>query len=646
MNTAVRIFSDNNLYCAGLFVVFNFMLNILIVAIFVLCGLSLNYPFILALFLSVLVLAFCRYGSLHLPIDFVVVLAYAFIIIAFSLLLSGVFYDSSFDGRIHLQEPIIQLAEGWNSFNTNFKYGDYWWGYRWVNAYPLGIPFYEASVCKVFGMQYAKNHIFLMTGAAFLTLWPCLRRIFPAKTAALVIFTLIFNPCVISQMWTFYIDGFIYLLLLVGIAGLNFFHITTIKSMKYASVAIVSAIIIFYPAFKLSCLMYSGVLFLAYLWLSRRQRQFLIPFVITLPAIVIVCYQPYFNQNIYKALEVGRHVSATALATYLSDMPTAFAFIKNIFYPFPDPRDTHTIWQGFYFKRLYCDYSWGLYSYWWAGIFLLSLGYAVAKIKKYKRFILYIALSIIAPMFVASFINQRYFFFTYLFPFIIFAVLCKDKVLPKSIFIVFNVLLIGHLIFLASGFAFVIRYSIQNTSFIESRLEKLRSNPNDLLYVEFSSSGTPALLREAFSDRLWTAGLDKIVYIPNHAVNSITVEARFEHGESMQKFDDLMVKGFHLDFDGEAGKHMALKVHYKSTAETWTVIYLYINSTPGDFSGNVWLSAYFDKIFIRGARANTDGYALFELPPYTKSIELASDSDKVFFTGVEIREVEINLPEY
>ena len=643
----VDFFNNNNLYASGLFIVFFFLFDILVTAVFVLAGVSLYYPVFISLAVSIGVLAWCRYGFLHLPVSFPAVLFLALAAIVLSFLLSGLFYDYSWDGRVHFQEAVIQLAQGWNSFTTGFKYGDYWWGYRWVEAYPLGMQFYGASIYKVFGMLYAKSYNFLMLLAALFVILPCLRAVFRGLPALGITLVVIFYPCVISQLWTMYIDGLIYLLFITGAACLYFLKTTENRSFKYASAVIISGIIIYYPVFKISCVMFSGFLFLAYVWFCRKQWRYLIPFTVILPLFLIVGFQPYFNHNIFDTVNTVLFVADHSLFSYLSEVPGPVAYFKNMFYIVTDMEGVRP--SGFLLKSLYYDYSWGLYGCWWVIMFFITLVYALVYIRKYKGFIVLILVMIILPMAMTSLINQRYYPLPYLFPFLVFITLYKGKALPKFMLYVLAVLMLGHFVFLLSGLIFTINTNIRVANSINDRVGQLKDDPRDLLYVDFPTLGHPLLLEKAFSDRLWLKDTGKKIYIPGHIENYRSVGERFNAGKALELVEG--IKAFKLDLvlKNNDQKPFAIKVDFDLSnlrGEDTRDIFIFLNLSQSYENGTAYFTKDFTSRFIRVVENKKQNYVYFEIPPYATKVELSSNFEGLIFTGFEIREVEIKLPEY
>lgn len=643
----MEFFNNNNFYTAGLFIVFFFLLDILVTSVFVLAGISLYYPLFIALAVSIGVLGWCRYAFLRLPVSFPVVLIISLVAIVLSFMLSGIFYDFSWDGRIHFQESVIQLAQGWNSFTTGFKYGDYWWGYRWIEAYPLGIQFYCASVCEVFGMLYAKSYNFLMLGAGFLTIFPCLRRFFPSLAALCVTVSLLLYPCVLSQLWTMYIDGFIYLMFIIGMACLYHFAVLENKSLKYASVVIISAIIIFYPAFKISCVLFSGFLFLAYIWLCRKQWRFLIPFVAILPLILLIGWQPYFNHNIFDTIDTVLFVADGSLGASLKDVPGPVVYFKNMFYTHTNLGGNQVV-SGLLLKRLLYDYSWGLYGYWWILMFFIALAYALVYIRKYRGFIILILAVIILPMAVKSLVNQRYYPLTYLFPFLVFMPLYKDRVLPKLLPYLLLILVLGNIAYQLSGMHFVLNTNIMATRFINSRVALLKNDPRDFVYVNFTSTGHPILLELAYSDRLWLENTGKTFYVPLHVENLRSIEERFNAGKVLDSVEGIVASKLNITLKNEDKKPLAIKIDFeamRALEENASNIYLYLDDGHKiDYKQEY--SSTFTSTFLQRINTGSGYYVYFELPFYAEKIELSSNNEAVVFTGFEIREVEIELPKY
>jgi hypothetical protein len=163
-------------------------------------------------------------------------------VIAFSGGLATTFYDMSFDGRWYHQEGIIHLKDGFDPLREHLDEsalpGGLWSikekglqivsGPTWINHYPKASEITAAAVYAFAGdIEVAKLFNFLLAFGAVSLLVGLFQRRAPGKRFQnlLLAVAMVANPVVISQLWTFYVDGQLYLLLL-GMAGFLLLHAT------------------------------------------------------------------------------------------------------------------------------------------------------------------------------------------------------------------------------------------------------------------------------------------------------------------------------------------------------------------------------------------------------------------------------------
>ena len=161
--------------------------------------------------------------------------------------LSGVaatlFYDVSFDGRWYHQEAIIRLDQGFDPLREELDKdslpGGLWSieatgkpitsGPTWINHYPKASEISAATVYAFSGdIEVAKLFNFLLAFGAFALLVGLFQGIWPGRpllNGALAA-ALVANPVVISQLWTYYVDGQLYLLM-VALGGFLLLHART-----------------------------------------------------------------------------------------------------------------------------------------------------------------------------------------------------------------------------------------------------------------------------------------------------------------------------------------------------------------------------------------------------------------------------------
>lgn len=172
--------------------------------------------------LAVVALAFGvnRYveGALQKAGVFTGVLAFAAALLWLSVLLGGSYFDVSYDGQGYHTDAVIKLHDGWNPFHQPYT------GNVWNDHYAKGSEILAASLYRVTGvLEQGKAWNFLLLAASFLLAFAGLlswdRQVWRALVTAVV---LAWNPVVINQTLTFYIDGQLgsLLLCLLGLGAL------------------------------------------------------------------------------------------------------------------------------------------------------------------------------------------------------------------------------------------------------------------------------------------------------------------------------------------------------------------------------------------------------------------------------------------
>lgn len=130
--------------------------------------------------------------------------------------------DFSWDGQTYHQEALIQLQKGWNPVKNNdlYTYLNLPTDGRllfplWVSHYPQGLWFIQTLFYDLMGNIEAGKavNVLLIFGVLCVSI-PLLTKLLKNKFLILVFsFLLIMNPIVSNQIFTFYNDATIYLLL-------------------------------------------------------------------------------------------------------------------------------------------------------------------------------------------------------------------------------------------------------------------------------------------------------------------------------------------------------------------------------------------------------------------------------------------------
>lgn len=130
--------------------------------------------------------------------------------------------DFSWDGQSYHQEALIQLKNGWNPVKNNNLYEFLGLAEEssfrapfWISHYPQGLWYLQATFYDLTGSIESGKVVngLLIIGLLSIT-YPFLATKMKNKIQALIVTLLVaFNPVVISQVFTFYNDGTVYLLL-------------------------------------------------------------------------------------------------------------------------------------------------------------------------------------------------------------------------------------------------------------------------------------------------------------------------------------------------------------------------------------------------------------------------------------------------
>ena len=130
----------------------------------------------------------------------------------FSALIARATFDASWDGMWYHKNAVIALADGWNAF-----YEKHWEG--WGQSYPMGHWIWDASFYRLFGYMgsaHATNFLF-----AFGVVWslpPLLAQYgINARMSRFLAGVITFNPIVLTQLTTGYVDGTMTIALIVSI---------------------------------------------------------------------------------------------------------------------------------------------------------------------------------------------------------------------------------------------------------------------------------------------------------------------------------------------------------------------------------------------------------------------------------------------
>ena len=133
-----------------------------------------------------------------------------------SIFVASKIYDSSYDGNSYHKGAIGMMAHGWNPiYETAENYSDSIFHIRgakiftWIDHYQNLSWIFGSTVYRVFGnIETAKSLNYLLTSGTLLILMNYFRRFkFKNSQSIILAFITVFSPVVLSQFFSFYIDG-------------------------------------------------------------------------------------------------------------------------------------------------------------------------------------------------------------------------------------------------------------------------------------------------------------------------------------------------------------------------------------------------------------------------------------------------------
>ncbi|WP_298495852.1 hypothetical protein [uncultured Algibacter sp.] len=207
--------------------------HLLVLLSFIIGHFFLPWTFPLSVILAVIVLFILgkKYEIDKRTVKVSVLLSFFFIV--FSLLVSGLFLDLSWDGQWYHQSAIYNLAEGWNPFSEPIRKFNRSNDLSIIH-FPKGSWYMAASIYSTFGfIEAGKALNFIVLIAASLFFYIVSRKFRLSKRNSFIVSSLIIlNPVVWSEIATYLVDGLLFLYLSIYIAALfsvirkyNFLHL-------------------------------------------------------------------------------------------------------------------------------------------------------------------------------------------------------------------------------------------------------------------------------------------------------------------------------------------------------------------------------------------------------------------------------------
>ncbi len=149
--------------------------------------------------------------------------------------LSAYLMDASYDGRAYHQVSVLLLNKGWNPIYDNITsfctkhFGFAPYELLWCENYVKFSEIFAANILtftnkietgKVFNIISAATAFFyiyyVFSKESFLNICSSAKNKLSARTKTVFAFLLIYNPVVVAQFFTYYIDGLLYLYFLIA----------------------------------------------------------------------------------------------------------------------------------------------------------------------------------------------------------------------------------------------------------------------------------------------------------------------------------------------------------------------------------------------------------------------------------------------
>lgn len=275
--------------------IFQLVIPVLICIVLFTFNISINRNILLILWIISMTMLIKFFNKRIRKIDLKLVYGLIFIMII-SMIIQNTIWDTSWDGQCYHYDAIIGIIDGWNPiYNTgynkigmgNFIYSEHYPKSSWIFSAFYGIVFGNVEIGKVYHI-YA---MLLLIGVT-LRIVTKFRDNIKLKYIILGIICITFNPVFISQINTFYIDGYMGTLLFTFCISVYISYVYKNKLYTIISCLTMSLII----NIKFTGLGYVGVivLFTFFIILKYNKkseyhiRSLFIPLIIT--GIISVTY--------------------------------------------------------------------------------------------------------------------------------------------------------------------------------------------------------------------------------------------------------------------------------------------------------------------------------------------------------------------
>lgn len=212
------------------------------------------------------------------------VLLFAMLFLGISALLSNRVFDSSWDGNRYHKSMIGALRYGWNPLRETFydfaedipflaEVGE-----SWYDAYPKGTEIWAASLYSITNnIETGKCLNFLAMIALFCICYAILAQTkqFRRSQMVLAAFLCVVNPITMTQVTTYYVDGFLWQMFLACMVALLYLTFFCDGKYKNGCAYLIFITICLGLNIKFSALVYFGILCISFFgyWAVQKCLQ-------------------------------------------------------------------------------------------------------------------------------------------------------------------------------------------------------------------------------------------------------------------------------------------------------------------------------------------------------------------------------------
>lgn len=209
-------------------------------------------------------------------------------VFAGSILCACLIYDISWDGNTYHKTAVGLLMDGWNLLHTDcmeglsedWKTGGMQYNAQWINHYANGGWVLSATIASAVGnIEAGKSINLIFMVAVFMVLFWYLQQKSIRTFGAIVISLLaVCNPITVSQVESFYVDGNLYLCLLLAVMAMLMLWDPSCEGVRCTSLFLLFFAIVFAINLKFTGAVYVGgfciAVYLCWLILAARKQQF------------------------------------------------------------------------------------------------------------------------------------------------------------------------------------------------------------------------------------------------------------------------------------------------------------------------------------------------------------------------------------